>query len=474
MIFSGIQVRKNEFGISDRLFKRLQTFGDKYPSLAPEPLQVIKGLRVKSVDPTPTIVKMPKITERFVESKERRLPPNLYNFKDHAQEISEKQMGKLGPLKCFTVARDDSTVMGHHAMAFQKETDPELDFYNLPSEMNRLNQPCNAHKLKFLKDERFHKPFFSSPSPTTYYPQNYLIKPKLAKSDNPVMPTSFYPSTTVPVLEMSYLKNLSSAPPPNRYEKDASACLCPKKKGSFGVGYKKCLCTKKILGNGHQYVFNSKIFRLVKPTKITQLDRIRNMEHPMDNLYTVSRIIVPTRDEISFRRKMSISLDHFNIPKEEFKAKEIRYNTLTFKRNKFSFKSGRPIAFGSSFRRFPKTDSEFSVKIGIQTKSCEAKEEEKKPKSKGLTAERLIELSTPKDPLPIKYSRKIKVFATLPAAPPLSNYLNKNKGLHDSVSGISDINLRSIKDPITQVEENTLRKFSLEADDTSLLESLHE
>lgn len=441
---------------------------------APEPLQVIKGLRVKSVDQSqsPTIVKMPKITERFVESKERRLPPNLYKFKDYAQEMSEKQMGKLGPLKCFTVARDDSTVMGLHAMAFQKKTDPELDFYNLPREMNRLNEPCHSHKLKFLKDERFHNQISSAPSPTTYYPQNYLIKPKSAKLEKPVLPTYFYPSTTVPVLEMSYLKNTSSAPPPNRYEKDASACLCPKKKGSSGKGYKKCLCTKKIIGNGHQYVFNSKMFRLVKPTKITQLDRIKNMEHTMDNLYTVSRIIVPNREEISFRRKFSVSLDHFNIPKEEYKAKEIRYNTLLFKRNKFSVKSGRPIAFGTSSRRFPKTDSNYSVRIGHKAENP-FEEVEIKPKSKGLTAERLVELSTPKDPLPIKYTRKIKVYAPLPAAPPLSNYLNKTVGIHDSISGISDINLRSIKEPITHVEESTLRKFSLEADDTSLLESLH-
>lgn len=442
---------------------------------APEPLQVIKGLRVKSVDQSPTIEKMPKITERFVESKERRLPPNLYKFKDHAQEISEKQMGKLGPLKCFTVARDDNTVMGFHAMAFKKETDPDLDFYNLPREMNHLKQPCHSHKLKFLKDERFHNPIFSSPSPTTYYPENYLIKPKPPKFEKPVLPTYFYPSTTVPVLEMSYLKNISSAPPPNRYEKDASACLCPKKKDLSGKGYKKCLCTKKIIGNGHQYVFNSKMFRLVKPTKITQLDRIKNMEHTMDNLYTVSRIIVPNREEISFRRKFSISLDHFNIPKEEYKAKEIRYNTLIFKRNKFSVKSGRPIAFGTSSRRFPKTESDYSVQIGLKAEKPDSSEEEEvKPKSKGLTVERLLVLSTPKDPLPMKYSRKIKVYAPLPAPPPLSKYLNRKEGFYDSVSGISDINLRDIKEPITQVEENTLRKFSLEADDTSLLESLHE
>ena len=55
---------------------------------------MIKGLRVKSEDlsQNTTVVKMPQITERFEESKERRLPPNLYKFKDHSQEISEKQM----------------------------------------------------------------------------------------------------------------------------------------------------------------------------------------------------------------------------------------------------------------------------------------------------------------------------------------------------------------------------------------------
>lgn len=438
---------------------------------AHEQFQVIKGLRIKSEgQKSPEKLKMPKITERFQETKERKLPPNIYKFKDHAQEMSEKQMGKLGPFKCFTVARDDSTVMGRHAMVFQKETDPELDFYDVPREMDRLKQPGDSHKLKFLKDERFHDQRATAPSPTTYYPQNYLIKPRSTKLEPSVLPTFFYPSTTVPVREMSYLKNTSSAPPPNRYEKDASACLCPKKKGS---GFKKCLCTKKIIGNGHQYVFNTKMFRLVNPTKITQSDRIRNMEHTMDNLYTVSRIMVPNREEISFRRKFSISLDHFNIPKEEFRAKEIRYNTLFSKRKKFSFKSGRPIAFGTSSRRFPKSDSDYSVRIGHKAEKP-FEEEEVKPKKKGLTAERLFELSTPKDPLPMKYSRKVKVYAPLPAPPPLSNYLNKKVGVLDSLSGISDINLRNLKEPITQVEEVVLQKFSLEADDTSVLESLDE
>lgn len=445
----------------------------KYLS-ASEKMQVIKGLRVKSTDQSPSRVKIPKITERFIESKVQTLPPNVYKFKDHLQEVAERQMGKLGPFKCFTVARDDSTVIGLHALRFQKETNPEIVFYNLPREMDRLNKPCHSHTLKFLKDKRFHDNISSSPSPTTYYPQNYMIKAKSAIVEKIVLPTYFYPSTTVPVLEMSFQKNSSLAPPPNRYQKEASVCLCIKKKGSSGSGTKKCLCTKKVIGNGHQYVFNSKLFRLVKPTQITQSDRMRNMKHPMDNLYNVSRIMIPNREEISFRRKFSVSLDQFNIPKYEFKGKEVRYNTLILKKNKFIVKSGRPIAFGTSSRRFPKNNSDISVRIEHKAEKP-FEENEIKPKNKGLTIERLIELSTPKDPLPMKYSRKIKIYAPLPAPPPLSNYSNKQVFISDSISGISDINLTNVKKPIAQIQENIMRKFSLEPDnDTSLLNSLDE
>lgn len=328
-----------------------------------------------------------------------KLPPNVYRLKDHFQEVSKKQMGKLGPYQCFTVERDVNTVKNHFAV---KSADEVGDiFYDSPSIMDEMMKASNRYKAKFLKGERFEVNRLNRPpSPTKYYPQNFVIKPKLTTKKEVVKkPLFYYPSTTVPVKEMLFNKENFNRPAPGRYDPHDITCKCYLTKDN-----KRCPAI--IPGDGHCHVFESTAFRLVHPVKIS---RRRTISEPSED-DGIIRFPRPPREPISFRARHSISMDDLTLGH----GREIRYNTMVKKRNLFSVKTGRPVAFLTASPRF-KEKSEIAIKLEKEKKKMMLElEEPEKPPRKPITKERLEELAMPKNPLPKITSKKVQVFEKLP------------------------------------------------------------
>lgn len=356
------------------------------------------------------------------KSSSWKLPPNVYRLKDHFEEVGKKQMGNLGPYQCFTVERDATTVKNHYAPKALKDVS-EI-FYDFSSGMDEMMlKSCNRYKSKFLRSERFEKTKKQNgPTSTTYYPQNYVMKPtKNLKSKASTKKVIFYyPQTTVPVKEMLFNIESFSRPAPGRYEPHDVTCKC-----YLTEVHKKC--PARVLGDGHKHVFESTAFRLVQPVKIKK--KSQPVEHPVDdNVVEYSR---PPRQPISFRVQRSLSSDDLQV-----QERIIRFNTMVTKKNKFSVKTGRPVAFLAAMPRFQEA-SEVSIHIDKERAKMKAIEEAEKPQRKQITKKRLEELATPKNPLPKIISHKLNIFEPISASQKVVTMLS----IMDSPSAMSGLML---------------------------------
>ena len=339
-------------------------------------------------------------------------------------------MGKLGPYQCFTVERDVSTVKNHYAPK------PLADicelFYDVPTGMEAMMlKSYNRYKSKFLKSERFQEAKYQSiPPPTKYYPQNFVIKsttgPKLkVLTKNQLF---FYPHTTVPIKEMSYLKETFLTPSPGRYDPHDETCKC------YLMDISK-KCPGNVRGDGHRHVFDSKVPRLVRPVKFERR-RLVSESHTDECINEYDR---PPRELISFRTKRSHSFDDLI----QIQEREIRFNTMIKKKNLFKVKTGRPVAFLAASPRFQE-NSEITIKLEKERTVLMKMEEEEKPRRKPITKQRLEELAAPKNPRQKIISNKVNIYEQLPL--PLSQKATKKHSIIKSPSAMSDILLKEKQD----------------------------
>lgn len=187
---------------------------------------------------------------------------------------------------------------------------------------------------------------------------------------------------------------------------------------------------------------------------------------------------VINREPISFRLKSSASCDDLFASSIQ---RDIRYNTMIKKRNVFSTKSGRPVAFLSASPRFEET-SEKPIKLykkpkkkslvdestaeGATTKvegtpSQEGDEDEKtstdsskKPKTR-LSLKRLGELAMPKiAPMKKITSDKVQVFNKTSA----SNFkhLAQSARSFKKFAGFADIDVRRLREVIRKEQEEVV------------------
>lgn len=414
---------------------------------AAEPKQVIRSLRLKSSClPRSLLSKRPSISERSLieKSSSWKLPPNVYRLRDHFEDVSKKQMGKLGPYQCFTVERDASTVKNHHASK-PLEDICEL-FYDVPIGMEAMMLMSRSrNKSKFLKSERFEErrhQFQDFPPATKYYPQNFVMKPKSCSKLKVTMKNHliYYPHTTVPAKEMSYLKEVFPKPPPGRYDPHDVVCKC-----YLTDSMKKC--PGNVRGDGHRHVFNSKVCRLVRPVIIDK-------QRPFSDGHVDDSIVQykgPAREPISFRTKRSQSFDDLTQSRE----REIRFNTMVKKRNLFSVKTGRPVGFLAAMPRFQES-SEVSIKLEKERILLMTMEELEKPRRKPMTKKRLEELAAPKNPLPKIASNKAKIFEPLPS--PSTKKIAKKHSIIGLPSALSEIELKAKQD---EEDEATMRDLQV-------------
>lgn len=93
--------------------------------------------------------------KRILSNKGKEFPTpaaNRYEIKGaNLADIALKQSGKKGPYTCFTGARDKTSYYGHMVEMVGQTTISKRFYYDLPSEMNRLNQPKNEFVMKFRK-----------------------------------------------------------------------------------------------------------------------------------------------------------------------------------------------------------------------------------------------------------------------------------------------------------------------------------
>lgn len=344
-------------------------------------------------------------------------------------------MGKLGPYQCFTVERDISTVKNHHAPKPLTEM-CEL-FYDVPAGMEAMMlKSRNRYKSTFIKGERFETGKGQvSPPPTKYYPQNFVIKSKcLSKLKDTIKNhLIYYPHTTVPVKEMSYLKETFATPPPGRYDPHDVTCKC-----YLTSNMKKC--PGNVYGDGHRHVFDSTVYRLVRPVKC---DRRRAVgETTADDSIVQHRR--PSREPVSFRKKRSQSCDDLAQSRE----REIRFNTMVKKRNLFSVKTGRPVAFLAASPRFPES-SELSINLDKERAMVLMMDEEEKPRRKPMTKQRLQELAAPKNP-------RARISSNNPLA---SQKVTKKHSIIESPSAMSEIELKRERDEEEEANMNDSQVF---------------
>lgn len=398
---------------------------------------MIRALRLKTSSHHPRYRTTPKPHQSALErsmiakSSAWKLPPNVYVLKDHFKEVSKRQMGKLGPYRCFTVERDVRTVRNNLAPKPLEEVGEK--FYELrPGMDDTMTLPRNRHKSKFLKAVRFDNVQLScAPAPTKYFPQNFVMKLHPPSKSLDKKPMLYYPQTSVPVNEMMF-NRASSTPAPGRYEPHDVTCKCYLT-GLMGK------CPANVRGDGHRHVFDSRVFRLVAPVTIDK----RRSKSAVDEFDTPDAFPIirrrPSREPLSFRKKRSHSWGELPPPRE------VHFNTVIRKRNMFSVKTGRPVAFLSAMPRF-EDSSEISIKIEQQKAKKLVDESEKKPKRKPMTKQRLAELAKPKNPLPKIVSDKVNILEGLP--PATSQKIVKKVVVNSGSSRMSDISVSEDDDVI--------------------------
>jgi hypothetical protein len=315
------------------------------------------------LDSFSTVMQSQLVQSSLIDDSPWKLPPNIYRLKDHFQEISKKQMGKLGPFQCFSVERDPYTVHNHHAPRALKAV-PDVFYDSLPGMHEKMLQPSNRAKSKFPQSERFAKGIEGHDVPSSkYYPQNLVMKPKTAP-----IPLRLG-KNSVRKREMTFNKNRLFVPPPGRYDP---------------------YDTDKYKSKGGNSTFSqesSKIVPVVSPK---------------------------VREPISFRARRSCSSNDLNA----FTQREIRFYSAKPQRNVFSVKTGRQVAFLAAMPRFQEPE-DFFVKLEKVQKQKHRKSIQKTFKRKRPTGQRLEELSTPRNALPRIVSHHVKIFEPLPPAAPV-------------------------------------------------------
>ena len=173
------------------------------------------------------------------------------------------------------------------------------------------------------------------------------------------------------------------------------------------------------------------------------------------------------REPISFRLKSSASCEDLYPSSIQ---REIRFNTMIKKKNLFSTKTGRPVAFLTAAPRFEES-SEKPIKLYKKKKSKKSLQPVKsasektstvsitkadsKPKPKGMTKKRLGELATPKTvPLQTSASDKVQVFTNPPAFS--FRYLASNVRPFKKVSAFSDIDIKRLREIVQKEQEEVV------------------
>lgn len=358
------------------------------------------------------------------KSSSWKLPPNVYRIKDSFEALCEKQMGKLGPYQCFTVERDSKTIVSR--IAAKRDEDQSDIFHDVPTTMNDMMlKPSNRYKTKFLKSQRFDTRLQpDAPPPTKYYPQNYVLKPKSVKErtkdasiDKPLL---FYPHTTVPIKEMTFNKENFPRPAPGRYDPHDVTCKCHLTKN-----LKRC--PGSVAGEGHSHVFQSTAFRLVHPLPPSRKKYFSKPSADDD----VIQYFRPEREPFSFRMRRSQSTDELAMT-----GREMRFNTMVKKRNLFSVKTGRPVAFLSASPRF-RENSEIALSIEKEKTKLDVYDD--KPRRKRITMKRLTELAVPKYP-PARIS---SVTNETQATRPITE---SHEAAHEVVDKLVEITLEAVEE----------------------------
>ncbi|XP_070491149.1 uncharacterized protein [Chironomus tepperi] len=416
-------------------------------SAAAEPKQVIRALRprvtLKSLaKASKKSQKIPKLDRSIVDkSWEWKLPPNVYCLSDFTKSL--KMMGKRGPYQCFTVERDEKTVKNHHAPKPEHER-CETDFYDLPSQIDDGKKPSNFYKNKFSKGQRFADVKDDGiPPPTKYYPQNFSIKLTPCEKKKSVMDNSilYYPHTTVPVRVMEFNKERNT-PDPGRYNLHNLSCQCR-------MAETKDRTIHKIHDEG-------------RPRHRLEM---KNVKQTVDDISLPKKSGI-NREPISFRLKSSASCEDLYPSSIQ---RDIRFNTMIKKKNLFSTKTGRPVAFLTASPRFEESSEKpiklykkKSKKLLSTDKSASDKattasitKTDIKPKPKGMTKKRLVELATPKTvPLQTTTSDKVQVFTNPPAFS--FRYLASNVRPLKKVTGFSDIDIKRLREIVQKEQEEVV------------------
>lgn len=326
-------------------------------------------------------------------------------------------MGKLGLYQCFTVPRDDKTLTNY----FTTKRDDEICdfFYDLPTMADDMTKKSNQHKLKFLKSKRFVdniKPHSSSNSPKSsaqlsknspavnVTEKENMKQNSSTKSQSPQkqeqQPFFYYPSTSVPEMDLCFQRDRKSTPAPGRYNPHDVTCKCYLSNAEDDIK-----CPGDVEGDGHQHVFKSNVFRLVRPLPPQLMRRHRRWSKlenaantfflPNDDSLMEAPRTRPPREPISFRIKKSKSSDDLH---GMIKEREFRFNTVIKRKHLVSVKTGRPVGFLTATPRFFELESTTTRKNEVEKKRNSSHEDDdEKPRRKPISRKRLELLATPKN-----------------------------------------------------------------------------
>ncbi|XP_037032469.1 uncharacterized protein LOC119071622 [Bradysia coprophila] len=321
------------------------------------------------------------------KGKEFHIPAaNRYEIKGiNLADIAVKQSGKKGPYSCFTGERDKTSYFGHMVEWVGYTPISKGFYYDLPSEMNRLNQPKNEFVMKFRKGSRDKQRTYMRsmlndltlcpkdpkfPGPEKYYPQNFLIREKASNPTNHPKSYIFHPGQYIPESDRFYY-NVSRLPGPGRYNPYTIACPCKRgteylenslrrseiEKWKYSPLYAKaqnlkhCTCEapniRNIPGKGFTSVFKSATKRLLSTAKIDHKNLKKKESRTEDKFpmifdaQYVHLVSQPRREALSIRKHLK--------PKDEA---DVAFNTTATIRPRQKIRVNKAVAFMSSCPRF--------------------------------------------------------------------------------------------------------------------------